>query len=231
MSEYPPEQENQDPNAWGESYDGGGFFGDAGVNVETVSDDPYNFGTGYHLVAIKEWRVPKVSETGRFGSYFVFELMEVKYERVRPFGRWYQMPTPKVIQDRTGVPFDPENNPDDMTVASNFKKLLWAVGHNADKMNEARPQNTVGKPFLTRLKAVMNDETGYWEIRFSPQGLKRMPEEGSEEYNAVMAHAAGGSSAGLNEFSPNGNGNTGNGGGKSAAELAMLAEMEAAEGA
>jgi hypothetical protein len=225
MSEYSPEQENEDPNAWGDSWEGGGFFADSGVKVEDVADDPFNFGNGYHIIAIKEWRQPKVSPTGKFGSYFVFEYMEPKYEKLRGFGRWYQIPTPKAIQDSTGNVFDPENNPDDMTVASNFKKLLWAVGHNVDQMNQARPKNTIGRPFLTRLKAVMNEESGYWEIRFSPQGLKRMPEPGTEEYNALMAQVSGASSEGMNEFAQP-TGNSASSGGISAAERAMRDEVE-----
>jgi hypothetical protein len=180
--------ENSVEEAW-DSTMGGGFFADAGVELDKVADDPYGFGQSYHIIAIKEWRAPAVSPTGKFGSYIIFEYLEDRYKDMRPFGRWYQLPTPKAIQIQTGVPFDPENDPKDQQVAFTLKRLLWALGFNVDQMNTVNPSNSQGRPFLAKLFAA--EEGGFWKVGFGTAGIKRMPEPGTEEYNALFAPSTG----------------------------------------
>lgn len=209
--------ENAGTEAAWESEMGGGFFADAGIEVANIADDPFGFGNGYHIIAANEFRNPELSKsgTGKFGSYVTFEILEDRYSKLRPFGIWFQIPTPKAIQAATGIPFDPKTNPDDQRVAFTFKRLLWAMGFNADQLNSANPSNIQGRPMLAKLYA--KEEDGFFKPMFSIGGVKRMPEPGSEEYNALMApktddpmgESAGGSSNG----------------GMSAAEKALMDEM------
>lgn len=183
----------------------GGFFADAGVDVEIISEDPYNFGRGYHVVSVKEWRAPKMSETGtgKYGSYIFFEVAEAKYEGLT-FGRWIQLPTPKALQEASGVPFDPENNHKDMAAASNFMRFLAALGFTRDTLNQANPANCQNRQFLAVLGA--REEDGRWNIGFGFASLKKMPEPGTEEFNALIPQIQGiegaASRGGQNEFAP-----------------------------
>lgn len=208
-------------NAWDDSMPGG-FFGDVEIGVEDIPDDPFGFGRGFHLVSVNEWRAPKVSDSGKYGSYILFELMEPRYENVKPFGRWIQLPTPKAIQDETGVRFDPANDPKDMEVLVNLKMFFRALGFAADEMNKANPVNCLNRQFLAKLWA--KEEEGRWVINFSFVGLRAMPEPGTEEYNAVMNVAMGiGDGSGSNEFA---GGKKQSGGNAAAAiEAAMREDM------
>lgn len=211
-------EENSVEAAWDDSFSG--FFEAAGVDVATVSDDPYNFGKDYHMVAIKEWRVAKVSPLGKYGSYLFFEIVEDKYENVRPFGFWLQLPPPEAVQAETGIKFDAENDAADNLVAFNLKRLIFALGYNIDEMNKFHPRNASGKPFLARLYAKLNEESGYWEIRMNQPTIRRMPSEDTPEYEAVMARAAGEKAE---------KSSASNDGGVNSAEAALLAAMEQQE--
>lgn len=209
--------ENGVEQAWDSSM-GGGFFADAGVEVAAIADDPFGFGNVHHIIAVSEFRNPELSKSGsgKFGSYVTFEILEDRYSKLRPFGIWFQIPTPKAIQAATGISFDPNNNPDDQRVAFTFKRLLWAFGFNADQMNSANPANIQGRPFLSKLYA--KEEDGFFKPMFSIGNVKRMPEPGTDEYNALMAPKTDDP---LSEFA------TGNssGGGMSAAEKALAEEI------
>lgn len=207
-----------------ETFGNGGWFEDAGVNLEDVSEDPFNFGNGYHVVSVQEFRAPKVSETGtgKFGSYIFFEVEEAKYNRLK-FGRWIQIPTPKAIQEETGVVFDPHNNHQDMAAASNFMRFLVALGFTKDNFNQANPATCQSRMFLARLFA--REEEGQWRVGFGFASIKPMPQPGTEEYNALIPQIQGtGSGESMDGFA--GGKAAGNGGGTSAIEAAMAADIE-----
>jgi hypothetical protein len=189
--------ENAVEAAW-DDLTSSGFFEDAGIEIQDVPDDPFNFGQAYHILSINEVREPKVSPTGKFGMYVFFEIIEDRYSNLKPFGRWIQLPTPKAVQLQTGVEFNPKLNPEDLAVVVNFKLFLKALGFRVDEMNQARPNNLQNRQMLAKLWANGND--GRWQINWGFAGLKSMPEAGSDEYNAVMAAASGGSAEGLNEL-------------------------------
>lgn len=143
-----------------------GLFGDAGVNVSNIGDDHYNFGNDFHPLFLKEVRKPKVSDTGKFGVYVICEIAADKYAKVRPFGRWIQLPTPKEVCEKFGTTFDPENDPQDAKVVGFLIKWFIALGFKMDEIQADVPDpatNLQGKIFLARLKAMENDQ-GYDDI-------------------------------------------------------------------
>lgn len=184
-----------DEQAWVMS---GGFFDDAGVEIEKIADDPYGFGNSFHIVGVKECRDPKVTEKGdKVGIWVTFEILEDKYQKVRPFSKWIQLPTPKAIQVASGVTFDIKSNPEDMAVAFNLKHFFRGLGFKVDEMNSANHQTIVGRQLLTRLSA--REEDGFWRIGFALGGVRPTPEPGTKEYDAMMEMAAG-TGGGLDEF-------------------------------
>jgi len=108
----------------------------------------------------------------------------------------------EVVQQIVGKEFNPKEDAEDMAVASDFKRFLTNLGYKADELNSAHPRNAQNRQFLAKLWP--SDNEGRWQINFSYIGMKPMPEVGSEEYNAIMAMAAGGSAEGLNGFSKGG---------------------------
>lgn len=166
-----------------------GLFGAAGVNVADQQDDPYGFGKSHWPLFVKEVREPKVSDSGKFGSYMLFEVAHDKYATLRPFGRWIQLPTPSEIQAETGVAFDPEENLEDMKVVNFLVKFMVALGFGIDEIaaDKVGLSDMEGKVFLAKI-AVSEGESGYDEFRwFNPKAFDpAAPEGGSglEEFRS-----------------------------------------------
>lgn len=172
-----------------------GLFGSAGVKVGEISDDLYKFGNDFWPIYVKEVRAPKVSDSGKFGMYVTCEIAHDKYAKVKPFGRWIQLPTPEEIQKQFGVVFDWENDPQDAKVVGFLIKWLMSLGFSMDEIAADIPDPLVTDPndgrriqgrfFLARLSA-REDENGYDKINW--RNPKAIPTDGSLE--------------GLNEFTP-----------------------------
>ena len=144
------------------------WFADAGIDLNEVSENPYAaLGNSHWTLYVTEARAPKVTPKGLFGIYCKFQIVEEQWQDVREFGRWIQLPTPKVTQEEYGTTFDPQSNRRDAETVAFLIKWLRALGFGDDEIaaGEATHEAIQGKPFLAQLKAVENDE-GYYEIRW-----------------------------------------------------------------
>lgn len=165
-----------------------GLFGSAGVNVADQQDDPYGFGKSHWPLFVKEVREPKVSETGKFGSYMIFEFAHDKYASLRPFGRWIQLPTPTEVQAATGIGFDPEENLEDAKVVNFLVKFMIALGFGIDEIaaDKVGLEDMQGKVFLAKI-SVGENENGYDEFRwFNPKAFDMSAENsgnGGDEFH------------------------------------------------
>jgi hypothetical protein len=163
------------------------WFEAAGINVSDVQEDPYAFGEDYWPLYVKECRAPKVSDTGKFGMYVIMEIAHDKYDSVRPFGRWIQLPTPLDVQKKFNAPFDPKVDLKDAKVVAFLMKWLQALGFKADEIQAPGMVNETtiqGKLFLAKLKVVENDQ-GYDDIIW--RNPKQIPDAGTPEGMAVFS--------------------------------------------
>jgi hypothetical protein len=165
------------------------WFEAAGINVADIEEDPYSFGENFWPLFVKECRQPKVSDTGKFGMYVIMEIAHDKYNSVRPFGRWIQLPTPLDVQKQFDAPFDPKEDLKDAKVVAFLMKWLMALGFKADEIQAgvAKPETIQGKFFLAKLKVVENDQ-GYDDILW--RNPKAMPDAGTPEGMAMFASQA-----------------------------------------
>jgi hypothetical protein len=177
-----------------------GIFGDAGVDVNDVPDDPFGFGNDYWPVRIVAIKKPAVTKSGdKFGMMVKYIVDHPKYQthwvgdpqKGLGNGHWTQLPVPKVLQDR--IHWDPQNDPKDQQVLTNLKALFKNLGFGVDEMKTVGPEKMLHRGFLAKIKVSQTDE-GFWDFRFAQP--KPFPAEGDGE--------------GLNEFA----------GGLSADELA-----------
>lgn len=154
-----------------------------------IVNDPWRFGNEYWPTFVQECRAPKASEKGLYGMYVFFEIAHERYEHVKRFGRWIQLPTPKAVQEQFGTTFDPENNIKDANVYAFAIKFFLALGFSVDEIKSGRitPPLIQGRVFEAQYSVGKNDN-GFEEPRW--RNPRVMPKEGSEEgYEAFAAQS------------------------------------------
>lgn len=150
------------------------WFEDAGLNVSDIADDPYGFGNDHHLIGVDSVKSVKVSEKGFFGMYVYFKLLDEKFESLRPFGMYIQLPPPKEVQKEFGYVFDPKNDLKHAKVLSNLVKFLTALGFGVDEIQSgaANEHTIVGRYFLAKMRSKEGD-SGFDEFRwFQPMKVE-----------------------------------------------------------
>lgn len=184
----------------------GGFFGDAGVNVADVPDDPFGFGNEPWPLVVTEVAKPKVTgNKDKIGMMVTFAVDHPKYQghqvsKQLGFGNWFQLPVPKALQNQ--IPWDPQNNPKDMEAMVKLRRLFISLGFGVDELSGVNGEKMVGRRCMAKIFPKENEQ-GFWQ--FNLNGFKPIGE------------GNGNSGWGNNEFA---SGTTSNpGGGKSAAEL------------
>lgn len=184
----------------------GGFFGDAGVNVADVPDDPFGFGNEPWPLVVTEVAKPKVTgNKDKIGMMVTFAVDHPKYQghqvsKQLGFGNWFQLPVPKPLQNQ--IPWDPQNNPKDMEAMVKLRRLFISLGFGVDELSGVNGEKMVGRRCMAKIFPKENEQ-GFWQ--FNLNGFKPIGE------------GNGNGGWGNNEFA---SGTTSNpGGGKSAAEL------------
>lgn len=169
-----------------------GIFGNAGLNVNDIDEDPYKFGNDHWPMFVESVKEMKATEkdgelTGKFGIYVFFEIAHDKYKSVRKFGRWIQLPTPLEIQNETGIAFDPTSNLEDAKVVKFLIKFMVSMGFGIDEINAdtINPETDwAGKFFAAKLRA-REGESGFDELSwFNPKPLNtdEMKTDGADEF-------------------------------------------------
>lgn len=214
-----------------------GILDDAEVEVNDIPKDPFGFGNDYWPLQLIDVRPPKdkegnpskrdhldISSTGKsYGGMFVFRCLDERYAymgstdpeqmsgQLSKYGQWTSVPPPKWAQEI--VPFD-KNSVDGKKLIFNWTQLCSALGFGVDEIGKLDIPHILGKTCLGKIRAKLDDETGFWEIRVGM--LKVMPPEGSPE--------------GIGEFTKGGTSNpAGNGTSAMSAMEKAFAEEKAAK--
>lgn len=156
----------------------GGFFDEAGINVNEVPDDQFGFGNDFWPVRIIEVTKPKVTANAdKIGMTITWAVEHSKYDghfvSTKGMGVWVQIPVPLALRDR--IPFDPKNNPKDQQVLSNLKMIYAALGFRADEMGKINGEKLMHKICMAKIKPRQNDQ-GFWQ--FNMFAHKQMGEGG-----------------------------------------------------
>lgn len=189
-----------------------GIFDDADVDIANdIPNDPYGFGRDRWPVEIVEVRQPDISKSGKqYGTMVKYKCIDPTYSWMESLGNgnWLQLPPPKyVLETAPDIKWD-KNSEQGKKCLFAIKQLFEGLGIPVDQWNSLEITDLVGKQCMAKIFPKQNDE-GFWQ--FNVTGMKPMPEEGSGD----MSVFAGGNSTQSNS-------------GKSAAELALEAEMKGA---
>lgn len=171
-----------------------GFFDDAEVEVNEISEDPFGFGNDYWPVKIVEIKDPEVTKSGdKVGMMVKWAVDHPKYAnhfvgvngRGLGNGNWTQIPVPKALQNQ--VPWDPKNDQKHAEVLINLRKLFEALGFSADEMGGIGRKEMTGRKCLAKIR-VSQDDNGFWKFNLPVFQMKPLPD-----------------GDGMNEFASNGN--------------------------
>jgi hypothetical protein len=181
----------------------GGIFDDAGVDLNNIPDDSFDFGNNFWPIRVIEVGPPKVTANkDKIGMMVKWAVEHPKYDG-HPVseklgnGNWTRLPVPKALQGQ--IPWDPENEPKDKQVLIDLRDLYLALGFSKDQMRGVKPSDLVHKICLAKIKAKKTPE-GFWQFNIF----------GHKPYEP--------NSDGADEFTPSGSSNSN--GGKTAEQLA-----------
>lgn len=155
----------------------GGFFDEAGVNVQDVPDDPFGFGNEFWPLVVTEVGAPKVTgNKDKIGMMVKFAVDHPKYQghsvsKNLGNGNWFQLPVPKALQGE--IPWDPQNNPKDMEAMVKLRRLFMALGFSKDELGSVNGAKMVGKRCMAKIFPRENEQ-GFWQ--FNLNGFKTVGE-------------------------------------------------------
>lgn len=148
----------------------GGFFDEAGINVNDIPDDPFGFGNDYWpLVVVEVGKAKVTANKDKIGMMVTFAVDHPKYQghqvsKQLGFGNWFQLPVPKSLQGQ--IPWDTENNPKDAEAVSKLKRLFKSLGFPADQMSKVNGKMMLGKRCMAKIKPTENDQ-GFWQFNLN----------------------------------------------------------------
>lgn len=161
----------------------GGFFDEAGVNVQDVPDDPFGFGNEFWPLVVTEVGAPKVTgNKDKIGMMVTFAVDHPKYQghqvsKQLGFGNWFQLPVPKALQSQ--IPWDPQNNPKDMEAAVKLRRLFMALGFSKDELGSVNGAKMVGRRCMAKIFPKENEQ-GFWQ--FNINAFKTVGESDSDAW-------------------------------------------------
>lgn len=145
----------------------GGIFDDAGVDLNDIPDDPFDFGNEFWPIRIIELGDVKVTTNGdKVGMMMKWAVEHPKYDnhmvaKQLGNGNWQRLPVPRALQGQ--IPWAPKSNPDDKKVLIDLRDLYVALGFSVDQMNGIKPSDLLGKICQAKIKPKKTPE-GFWQF-------------------------------------------------------------------
>lgn len=152
----------------------GGFFEEAGVNLNEIPDDAFGFGNDYWAIYLVECGEPKVTKNAdKVGMMVKWAVDHPAYSNNKPtqeMRQWIQLPVPTALQGQ--IPWDPRTNPEDKKVLVDLRDLYLALGFKNDEMGKVNGAKMLTRRAMAKIKPRRNAD-GFWE--FGLFQLKAVP--------------------------------------------------------
>ncbi|MFG2268120.1 hypothetical protein [Streptomyces sp. NPDC048720] len=176
----------------------GGIFGDAGVDLNDIPDDPFDFGTAFWPIRVIGVGEAKVTGKGdKIGAMIKWAVEHPKYDG-HPVseklgnGNWQRLPVPRALQNE--IPWDPRGNPDDKKVLIDLRDLYLALGFSTDQMAGIKLSDLVGTICLAKINPKKTPE-GFWQFNIFAHKPYDPNSEEAQNSQAAQNVNSGGKSA------------------------------------